>query len=308
MIPFLWVGKNDFPAQNGDSGLEGEVRELYVYPTKYGLLGIGWTTYYTVMSEIYTAHHDSFIALFDNDYNVISYKVNPVTATIDGNTVSVSFTGKPMLTPDGHIIATCYRNGIIWVCRSTTAFSGDVDINYSLTTVQSENDSPENNECSLGYCGDKLYLLARNNTSRDASCLYCTENLEGNSGWAVIKSYSRATDGVNAVIHSPRLLPHSTTNNTGCLFFAGSNYRGSYKRNSVIGFIDLEDGDYTLRIGDIDTLLNYGGYTGIVPCGNDEYYVVYYREGSSTTDASTAIETGLYFKKISARAFFPYIY
>lgn len=287
-------------------GLQGELRDCYIYTTRYGLLMCGWTTYYSGGS----AAHDGFLAqLSARSFAVIDSIVNPVTPSISGTDVTLSFTGKPLLTPTGHIIATAYRAGRIWIVRSDDVFDGTnlSEMTYTATRLIDNEESTDGNEASLGYNNNTLYLLARNSTSRLASCLYRTDNLEGTDGWEVLYEYDRATDGIDTVIHSPRLLPHTST---PYLIFAGANYRSASKRNAVLGYIDLSGTPEDKRLpvlGILDSTLNYGGYTGITSFSGEEFDVAYYQDGKDTT-AATALESGLYYRRVSTRMFFPWLF
>jgi len=287
-------------------GLQGELRDCYIYTTRYGLLMCGWTTYY----EGGSAEHDSFLALLSaRNFNIIDSIVNPVTPTVGETQVTVSFTGKPLLTPSGHIIASGYRAGKIWVVRSNDVFDGTnlSDMRYTATRIIDNEESSDGNESSLGYNNSTLYLLARNSTSRLASCLYRTDNLEGTDGWEALYEYDRSVDGIDTVIHSPRLLTHT---NTPYLIFAGANYRSSSKRNAVLGYIDLSGTPEDRKLpvlAILDSTLHYGGYTGITSFSGEEFDVSYYQEGADTT-AATALGSGLYYRRVSTRMFFPWLF
>ena len=103
--------KANFPAQGDDPALEGEIRDCYIYATKYGLLLVGWTTFYESTDPLVARHHN-FIATLNKNLNISSYKVNPL-----GSDKTYSFSGKPLITPDGHIIASAYRAGKIYIMR-----------------------------------------------------------------------------------------------------------------------------------------------------------------------------------------------
>lgn len=290
-----------------DPTLYGELRDCYVHTFNDKLLMCGWTTYHV---ENESDGHNSFITLLDKNFNFIGE-----TATIVNPVEDLSIVGKPLITPEGKLIFCGYRRGQVSVCVSNEVFNGTFfaregnelvnTISFARILITDGITSDfSGSECSLGYHDDKLYLFMRNNTSNQASCLYVTDDLEGMTGWELVKAYDRGVDSYNTIIHSPRLLPFSTGR---YLLFAGANYRNATTRNSVFGAIDLKDENFTIHLGIIADELNYGGYTGIVARGGDEYDVAYHREGVTMNQAN-ALSSAVYYKRINAKILLPEIF
>ena len=287
----------DFPAQGTDAALQGELGEAHIGVTKSGsaLLMVGWTSYGT-------SSHDCFVARLSKNYSITAYKVNPVTG-------GVLLCGNPLTTPDGKLLTCGYHAGTSYVVRSTEALSTTnlASLDFEKIEVIDSEEGTDTNECDVGYCGDKLFMLCRNQTSRDSSILLATDDLEGGNSstdWATVKAYTRTEDGSNTIIHSPRLLPRCPT--ADYLYFCGANYRSASVRNSVVGMIDLRDAsDYDVNIGIIADDLNYGGYTGMAYAGGDKFDVVWYKEGYVPKDPASAIVSGLYCTRIDAKKAIP---
>lgn len=296
-----------------------------VTPDGNAVIMTGWT------SDIGSNHSNYIAQMSKSLQTTVAVIGNPFKYSFSGTERELEPDGKPVFTPDGHILVTAYRGGNLFVCRSDQAY-GSVpfsSLTFSVTRISAASETMKLTEASLGYCNDgnggrELYLLARNDATRknslgvdvdiSASVLMKCANAEGTGAWSVVKNYAPATYDwqtdqypFDNILHEPRLLAYCKE--AGLLWFCASNYRSSSSRNAVLGFIDLEDPNYTMYHGIIAAgrELNYGGYCGFQRYSGEEFDVAYYREGPVTAGATEqeALQSALMWKRVSGRMLVP---
>ena len=277
-----------------DFGCTGDASDPYIEVSKDGNYLILLASFNRGTSQNPT--DDCAVVCFDKSLNVVDYK--KVVADLPRH-----FFGKPLITPEGHLLFNVYTNANKqYVYRSNEVFEGTVSGLTFTDTLIVDTDSVTHNEGCMGYHNDQLFMLIRYDSTEGK--IMWTENLEGNSGWSTPVS-------IGAKIHSPMLLPY---HNGKYIPFVCSYFNPdtpSANRVPAIGYLDVdtENGQASIiGVGNLDTALNTGaqnGYPDFVPLGNENYAVVYYQEDATNTYSGQHQQTGLYYKYINAREIIP---
>ena len=292
-------------------------------PDGGGVIMTGWTS-------DNGSNHSNYMALLSRTLQTTSAVLgDPFMFTFGNQTLQVLPDGKPLFTPTGHLLQAAYRSGNLFICRSNQVY-GSVpfaELTFSVTRISASGSGKELTEASIGYCNDgnggkRLFLLARNDKTRQTSetktsnasacVLMECSNTEGDGTWDVVHNYDPPnfdyetdTYPYDYILHEPRLLQYNKESNI--LWFTASDYRAADTRNAVIGFIDLTSEDYPMYTGRIATGLNYGGYNGMMRYSGEEFDIAYYKEGTVTAGATPeeAVQSALMYKRISARQIVP---
>ena len=205
-----------------------------------------------------------------------------------------------MITPDGHLIFTSFKNNLLEVIlyRSNEVFAGTVStLTFSKLTVITG--SVQHSESCLGYFNDKFVLISRCEGTNPATIMV-TSDLEGLTGWSSPVS-------LNISCQSPLLLPHY---NGKYLPVVGSrmvNASGTGDRRPTLYYLDVDNAT-CVAYGELDNTLMtaYNGYPTFLPLGDENYAVAYYQEnvGGSNAQYPNAF-AGVYYKWINAREILP---
>lgn len=267
---------------NSGTNIKGELRDPHLNVTKDGktLLLSGFTTY----TENGTEKHDNYIIKLNTNFEIVNYYCETAA--------SAWLWGGILETPTGYFLFMSYSSTGCWVNRSTAAFSGNAS-ELSFTQVMSVAvQGQQLSEATLGYFGNKLYMLARNDVLQTMSAyIASTTNLEGTDGWS-----ERTQIGIN--LHAPVLLPVCGGK---YLVFAGA-YLDHYTsdadglRYPTIGLIDPETGNTICHAIVDKDVIGYSGYCGLVYYGGDEFGIVYYEDKGFTA---------VYYKRVNLRAYCP---
>ena len=267
---------------NAGTTIKGELRDPHLNVTKDGktLLLSGFTTY----TENGTEKHDNYIIKLNANFEIVNYYCETAA--------SAWLWGGILETPTGYFLYMSYSSAGCWVNRSTAPFSGDAS-ELSFTQVMSAAvQGQQLSEATLGYFGNRLYMLARNDNLQTMSgYIASTTNLEGTDGWS-----ERTQIGIN--LHAPVLLPVCGGK---YLVFAGA-YLDHYTsdadrlRYPTIGLINPDTGTVICHAIVDKDVIGYSGYCGLVYYGGDEFGIVYYEDKGFTA---------VYYKRVNLRAYCP---
>lgn len=264
------LNKDDF------IGLDGELRDPQIQPTRDGqyLILATWTTYYD--SDNNTIH-DNVLALLDANLDVVAYKVDKAAPYL--------YWGNPLITPSGKLIITAYFPGTTKLYISDTVLNALNLPTMTFTSMTLSSGSGQPSEACIGYFNNYLVCFIRQDNAHE-TLFTKTSNPEGTSGWEVVRL-------IGENIHAPKVLPYASGNVLP--FYGAIMNAGMTQRSPYFGYFDVNSA--TIKASKIvDSLVLSGGYGGFIPVADQEYDLIYYKEGTNTA---------MYFERINARALIP---